>query len=154
MLNEIMTLLGSSLFFILRVSLNGSFPAPLSESDEKELVKECALHIHTFYENDRGCFGNCQFEKEIFDLLLEYTTENILKVVNMISEKQYNNVVFLWDEKIESKLNSIYIAGGYMERDIIENLERVEKKQYDKDYYVVTFISRFIFLNLYFGFPL
>ena len=72
--------------------------APLKR-EIRELVKECALHIRTYYENDRGCFGNCQLEKEISDLLLEYTTENILKVVNMISEKQYDNVVFLWDEK-------------------------------------------------------
>lgn len=115
--------------------------APLKK-EVRELVKECALRIDTQYDTPDGLsYRNSKLEKEISDLLLSYTKENILKVINIISEKQYDNIVLLWDAKIENILKTVYNAGGYRERAIIENLERVNKKQYDKNYYVVTFIS-------------
>lgn len=115
--------------------------APLKK-EVRELVKECALRIDTQFDTPNGLsFRNLKLEKEINNLLLSYTKENILKVINIISKKHYDNVVLLWDAKIESVLEEVYNLGGYREKAIIENLERVDKKQYDKNYYVVTFIS-------------
>ena len=116
--------------------------APLKK-EVRELVKECALRIDTQYDTPDGLsYRNSKLEKEISDLLLSYTKENILKAINIISKIQYDNIVLLWDAKIENILQSVYNAGGYREKAIIENLERVDKKQYDKNYYVVTFISK------------
>lgn len=107
-----------------------------------EIVKKYALHISTEFENTKGCFRNSTLEKEIHDLLYSYTLSDILTVVNKISLKQYDNIVLLWDEKIKDRIDYIYNLGGYREKQILNNLMRVDKKQYDKDYYVVTFISK------------
>lgn len=116
--------------------------APLKK-EVRELVKECALRIDTQFDTPDGLsYRNSKLEKEISDLLLSYTKENILKVINIISEKQYDSIILLYDAKIENMLQSVYNAGGYREKAIIENLERVDRKQCDKDYYVVTFISK------------
>lgn len=112
----------------------------------KELIKERALHLDSQYDEEREggilSFRDCPLEHDIFIRNLDYTLENILQVVNEISIKQYNNIVTLCDEKIKYILDDIYKMGGFRERDIIENLATVKRKQYDKNYYVVSFISK------------
>lgn len=112
----------------------------------RELIKERALHLDSQYDEERdGCllsFRDCTLEHDIFARNLDYTLGNILLVVNEISIKQYNNIVTLCDESIKYLLNDIYKICGFRERDIIENLATVKRKQYNKNYYVVSFISK------------
>lgn len=112
----------------------------------KELIKERALHLDSQYDEEREggvlSFRDCPLEHDIFIRNLDYTLENILQVVNEISIKQYNNIVTLCDETVKYLLNDIYKIGGFRERDIIENLATVKRKQYNKNYYVVSFISK------------
>lgn len=115
--------------------------APLKK-EVVEIVKKHALHIDTQYECTTGCYRNSRLEHNIHELLYSYTLNDILTVVNKISVKQYDRIILLWDEKIKDKLDYIYNLGGYREKQIIANLDRVDKKQYDKDYYVLTFTAR------------
>lgn len=112
----------------------------------RELIKEEALHLDSQYdEKTEGgvlSFGDCALERDIFNRNLDYTLENILQVVNEISIKQYNNIVTLCDEKIKYLLDDIYKIGGFRERNILENLATVKRKQYDKNYYVVSFTAK------------
>ena len=112
----------------------------------KELIKERALCLDTEFEEERDggilSFRDCPLERDIFCRNLDYTLENILKIVNEISIKQYNNIVTLCDEKIKYILDDIYKIAGFRERSIMENLATVKRKQYDKNYYVVSFIAK------------
>lgn len=112
----------------------------------KELIKERALCLDTEYEEERNggilSFRDCPLERDIFRRNLDYTLKNILKVVNEISIKQYNNIVTVCDERIKYMLDDIYKIAGFRERSILENLATVKRKQYDKNYYVVSFISK------------
>lgn len=115
--------------------------APLKK-EVRELVQECALRIDTQYDDEIGLsYRNLELEKTIHNNFYSYTKSDILKAVNSFSAKQYNEIVLLWDAKIESKIKSIYNAGGYREKAIIDNLERVDKVQYDTNYYIVSFVA-------------
>ena len=62
----------------------------------KELVNSNCLHIDTQYEDKIGlCWRNSNMEKIVWDMNLDYTLENILKVANMFSIEQYNNIKFI-----------------------------------------------------------
>lgn len=61
----------------------------------KEVLLLNALNINTQYENENGCFRNCQLEKELLETPMLYTIENILKVVNEISVDHYDKVEFV-----------------------------------------------------------
>ena len=111
-----------------------------------ELIKESALCINSQYDEEREggllSFRDLTLEEDIFNLNLDYTFKNILMVVNEISIKQYNNIVTLCDESIKYLLDDIYKISGFRERNIIENLATVKQKEYNKNYYVVSFISK------------
>lgn len=112
----------------------------------REIVKECALHLDTQFDelSPEGfplSYRDCKIEREYYNRHFAYTLEAILQVVNEISIKQYDKIVLLCDEKIKELLPIIYKMGGYRERDIIDHLKKVTRKQYDKNYYVVSFIA-------------
>lgn len=112
----------------------------------KELVKERALHIDTQFDEltPEGfplSYRDCKLEAEYRQKHLDFTLEAILQVVNEISIKQYDKIVLLCDEKIKTLLPTVYKMGGYREKDIINHLKKVTRKQYDRNYYVVSFIA-------------
>jgi hypothetical protein len=72
---------------------------------------------------------------------LTYTKENILKVVNTASVKQFDCVVMVSSEKVISKIDSIYKNGGFRERSIIDNLIEVKTIERNKNYWVLRFTS-------------
>lgn len=104
-----------------------------------ELVLPGALHIDTEFDDDRGSWRNCKLEAEIHALRLTYTKANILKVVNQISVKQYDDIIIVSAFEIVERIPAIYKAGGYREQAIIDNLAEVKTKEYNKDYWVFTF---------------
>ena len=61
---------------------------PVFEIDIKE-----GLAFGTAYENENGTFRNCELEKKIGELNLEYTQADILKAVNFFSAKKYNKII-------------------------------------------------------------
>lgn len=60
-----------------------------------EIVLKNALHISTQFEDETGCYGNIELERNLYKLGYTYTLENILKVVNRISVVQYDRIEFL-----------------------------------------------------------
>jgi hypothetical protein len=107
----------------------------------RELVLENALHVNTEFDNERGSWADLALEKKLNDMNLTYTKENILKVVNTVSVKQFDCVVMVSSEKVISKIDSIYKNGGFRERSIINNLVEIRTSQYTKDYWVLRFIA-------------
>lgn len=114
--------------------------APLKHP-KYEIVLENALHIDTEFENGRGAWRDSNLEKEIHDKKRTYTRENILKTVNEISEKQYAKIVLVADEKIIDRLQKIYRAGGWREKNILDNIYEIKTESYTKDYWVLQFIA-------------
>lgn len=106
-----------------------------------EITVENALHIDTEYENERGAWRDSRLEKEIHDKKRTYTRENILITVNEISVKQYDKIVLVADEKIIDRLSAIYRAGGWREKNVIDNLYEIKTKSYSRDYWVLEFIA-------------
>jgi hypothetical protein len=104
-----------------------------------ELNRLNALHISTYYENDKGCFGDLPLEKEINSLNLFYTKEDILKAVNYISRKQYTEIIIISYAPIKEEFKSIYALGGYREKAIIDNLAKVSTKMWTPEHHVFTF---------------
>lgn len=107
----------------------------------RELVLENALHVSTEFDNERGSWADLALEKKLNGMDLTYTKENILKVVNTVSVKQFNRVVMISSEKIIPKINNIYQNGGFRERSIIDNLIEVKTIERNKDYWVLRFTS-------------
>ena len=64
-----------------------------------EITVKYALHVWTQFENDKGSWGDITLEKSIHDKKLTYTIKNILSVVNEISVKQYDKIVFINSKK-------------------------------------------------------
>lgn len=60
-----------------------------------EIVKEYCLHIDTTYEKDGMGLRNTTIETAVWAMNLDYTLENILKVVNMFSIEQYDKIEFV-----------------------------------------------------------
>lgn len=60
-----------------------------------EIVKEYCLHIDTTYEKDGMGLRNTTIETTVWAMNLDYTLENILKVVNMFSVEQYDKIEFV-----------------------------------------------------------
>lgn len=106
-----------------------------------EITVKHALHLSTEFTNDRGSWGDISLEKTIHDKKLTYTKENILNVVNEISIKQYDEIIFIGSVKILPKINYIYNMGGYRERAIIDDLKQIKTKECTRDYWVLTFID-------------
>lgn len=104
-----------------------------------ELVQKNALHIDTEFENENGSWRDLTLEKSISEKLYSFTQADILNAVNDISIKQYNEIIFLCDEEIKHKLAKIYSLGGWREKSVIDNLKKVSRKQWDKNYHVATF---------------
>ena len=107
----------------------------------RELVLENALHVSTEFENERGSWADLALERTLNGMELTYTKENILKVVNTVSVKQFDCVVMVSSEKVVSKIDSIYKNGGFRERSIIDNLAEIKTSQHTKDYWVLRFIA-------------
>lgn len=61
----------------------------------KEIFNENALHIDTEYENENGCFRNCKLENIIYEMNLNFTINDILKAVNLISKDKYTDIKFI-----------------------------------------------------------
>ena len=112
-----------------------------------EIVVKDALHLDTEYEKTEPgfcypcSFRDCKLEKHIHEKNYTYTKENILNVVNEISQKQYTQLVIVCDFKILDRLKSIYNNSGYREKIIIDNLQEVKHIRCDKDYYIMRFIA-------------
>ena len=107
-----------------------------------EIVLENALHIDTEFTDENGIsWRDLTIEKQVHDKNLTFTKENILKVVNKISVEQYRKMVLVSADEIIPKIKTIYNMGGYREKDIIDNLVEVKTKEYNKNYWVFTFIS-------------
>lgn len=60
-----------------------------------EIVKEYCLHLNATYEKDGMSWGNTIMEIAVWEMNLDYTLENILKVVNMLSVEQYDKIEFI-----------------------------------------------------------
>lgn len=58
----------------------------------REIIVEYGLHLSTQYEDEKGCWRNSELEREVWEMHLPYTKENILKVVNYISSIQYDAI--------------------------------------------------------------
>lgn len=57
--------------------------------------KEC-ICVQTYIYDDKGnCYGNVEFEGNIFRKELKYTLKNALKVVNMISKETFTEIEFV-----------------------------------------------------------
>ncbi len=78
--------------------------------------------IHSYFKDGTPItlsYRHSTFEREFYDMHLEYTRENILKVVNRYKiGAKYTGVVLVK----EAALNIILKEGGYCERDIIGNV--------------------------------
>lgn len=60
-----------------------------------EVVMYNALYLRTYYENEKGCWGNGDLERTIYETPRLYTLENILAVVNEISVDTYTRIEFI-----------------------------------------------------------
>lgn len=63
----------------------------------REIITPCGLFIDTEYQkmSDDGflqSWRNSKLEKEVYQMHLDYTKENILKVVNYISSEKYDDI--------------------------------------------------------------
>ena len=60
-----------------------------------EIVNDCCLNINTQYDEGKLSYRNTKMEQIVWDMGLDYTMENILKVVNMFSVDQYDKIEFI-----------------------------------------------------------
>lgn len=60
-----------------------------------EVINNCCLYINTQYDEGKLSYRNMQMEEIVWDMGLDYTMENILKVVNMFSADEYNKIEFI-----------------------------------------------------------
>lgn len=60
-----------------------------------EIANAYCLHINTMYENGGLGYRNAEMESKVWTMSLDYTLENILKVVNMFSIEQYDKIEFI-----------------------------------------------------------
>lgn len=59
---------------------------------KKDIIQPIGLHISTYEHTEKGCFGLSEIESSVWNMGLEYTLANILKVANLISKDQYNSI--------------------------------------------------------------
>ena len=59
---------------------------------KKDIIQPIGLHINTCEYTEKGCFGSSEIESSVWNMGLEYTLANILKVANLISKDQYNSI--------------------------------------------------------------
>lgn len=59
---------------------------------KKDIIQPIGLHIDTCEYTEKGCFRLSEIESSVWNMGLEYTLVNILKVSNLISKDQYNNI--------------------------------------------------------------
>lgn len=53
------------------------------------------LHVSTAFNTDSGCYGNLDLDQKIYDCDFDYTLEDILKAVNMISVNKFDSIEFI-----------------------------------------------------------
>lgn len=59
---------------------------------KKDIIQPIGLYISTYEHTEKGCFGLSEIESSVWNMGLEYTLANILKVANLISKDQYNSI--------------------------------------------------------------
>ena len=57
-----------------------------------EVVNEHNLHIDSQYTSGKYSFRNVELEQKVWDAVMDFTLENILKVVNDISIEQFDRI--------------------------------------------------------------
>lgn len=60
-----------------------------------DTLNECGLYLSTQFENEKGCFENVNLDSEIYNKALDYTQENILKVIEYITGVKYDAIEFV-----------------------------------------------------------
>ena len=105
-----------------------------------DVINPIGLTIDTEYTNDNGNWRNIKLESSIYDLNLSYTLGDILKAINIISEKQYTRICFIDSLALEVIPDILKIA-GYREKDVIEHLTGAELIQNDKNYLVYRYTT-------------
>ncbi len=58
-----------------------------------DVINKIGLYTNLQYKDkDGNCWGNCKFEQSINETNYSYTKDDILKVINKISIKQYDKI--------------------------------------------------------------
>lgn len=118
-------------------SLKGNRPL---KHPKPEIINPCGIIIDTQHSNERGSWRNCGLEEKLNKYNYSYNCDDILKIVNEISTKKFNKIIFADVEAI-NKVPDILKVAGFREKNIIENLKEVIRIQADKNYLVYRFIS-------------
>jgi hypothetical protein len=108
-----------------------------------EILSENSLFIDNEYENEKGSWRDLNFYKT-FDLEkydFSYTKKDVLQAINIISIKQYSNIVFTCNLEHIEKLNFYYDLANNEGKAILQDLAKIKHIEYTNNKRTIQFIS-------------
>lgn len=103
-----------------------------------DIINPQGVAIDTEYTDEKGSWRNCTLEEKLSAKNYSYTQADILTIVNDISTRTYNRVIFADSRAIEEVPHILSIA-GYRERNILETLAEVKRIEANKNYLLYRF---------------
>ncbi len=61
---------------------------------KKELLHDCTFTASFCYQNERGCWGDLDADRLIWEACADYTEAGILEQINRISAEQYDSIIY------------------------------------------------------------
>lgn len=108
-----------------------------------EILSENSLYIDNEYKKEKFSYRDINFYKT-FDLEkynFEYTKKDVLQAINIISIKQYNNIVFTSNLEHIEKLNFYYNLANNEQKAILQDLAKIKHIKYTSNEHIIQFIS-------------
>lgn len=106
----------------------------------KVLANPNACSIHSQFSDTEGCWGDLELEEKFYSGNHSYTVSELLSIVNGISSRHYDRIIFADQEAIEA-IPSVRKIAGWRENAIIDSLQEVKFIEATKDYTVYRFIG-------------